>query len=247
LRALTMVVRAALPRRGGQGVHAPRVNWCPQKILHGAKTMRMAMIVAAALGLAACEMQPVEESPGAAPRSMVVEGKAQAPEPNHPVGNDTYTVEEIVHDANAFFGESSEGIAAAIERAFSEYGRPNAYIIGQEGSGAAIVGLRYGAGTLTYKGGGGQRIYWQGPSIGWDFGGNASKVFTLVYNLRSTYDLLQRFPAVEGSLYIFAGVGLNYQRSGDITLAPIRTGVGLRAGASLGYVHYTQRSSVVPF
>jgi hypothetical protein len=202
----------------------------------------------AALLLAGCQMQTAQTTqPGTQPADAGTQAPDQPAPPNQPVSNASYSPEEIARAANDFFGESSEGIASAIERAFSDYGRPNAYIIGSEGSGAAVVGLRYGAGTLTYKGGGEVPLYWQGPSIGWDFGGNASKVFTLVYNLHSTYDILQRFPAVEGSLYIFAGVGLNYQRSGDITLAPIRTGVGLRAGASLGYVHYTRRPSVVPF
>ena len=163
------------------------------------------------------------------------------------IGSDTYSSEELIKDANQFFGGASEGIAKAIEKAFGEYGRPNAYIIGNEGSGAMVVGLRYGRGTLNFKGGDSMPVYWQGPSVGWDFGGNASKVFTLVYNLNSTSELFQRFPAVDGSLYVVAGVGMNYQRSGNITLAPIRTGVGLRAGASLGYVNYTRESTVIPF
>lgn len=172
---------------------------------------------------------------------------APAAQADRPVGSDTYSSEELIKDANQFFGGASEGIAKAIEKAFSEYGRPNAYIIGNEGSGAMVVGLRYGRGTLNYKGGDSMQVYWQGPSVGWDFGGNASKVFTLVYNLNSTYELFQRFPAVDGSLYVVAGVGMNYQRSGNVTLAPIRTGVGLRAGASLGYVNYTRESTVIPF
>ena len=90
-------------------------------------------------------------------------------------------------------------------------------------------------------------MYWQGPSIGWDLGGNASKVFTLIYNLNSEDALFQRYPGVEGSLYIVAGVGLNYQQSGDVIMAPIRTGVGLRAGASIGYLHYNREHSWLPF
>lgn len=158
----------------------------------------------------------------------------------------TYSAEEVTQAASNFFGATTEGLAKAIERTFSDYGRPNAYIMGNEGGGAVVVGLRYGKGKLQFKGGESQTVYWQGPSIGWDFGGNASKVFTLVYNLRSSSELFQRFPAVDGSLYVIAGVGVNYQRSGNITLAPIRTGVGLRAGASLGYVHYTRESSYLP-
>lgn len=164
-----------------------------------------------------------------------------------PVSQDTYSAEEIVSKGRDFFGATTEGLAKAIEKVFAEQGQPNAYILGEEGSGAIIVGLRYGKGTLNYKGGGGLPLFWQGPSAGWDFGGNASKVFTLVYNLRTTDQMLQRFPGVDGSLYVVGGIGVNYQRSGEITLAPIRTGVGLRAGASIGYLHYTLKRSLIPF
>lgn len=199
------------------------------------------------LMLSACAMQqPIDPQPEiAAP--AVQAAPATATESDRAIGSDTYSSEELIKDANNFFGGASEGMAKAIEKAFGDYGRPNAYIIGEEGSGAAVVGLRYGKGMLHYKGGDSLPVYWQGPSIGWDFGGNASKVFTLVYNLRSTYDLFQRYPAVDGSLYVVAGIGMNYQRSGDVTLAPIRSGVGLRAGASLGYVNYTRQGTVIPF
>ena len=171
----------------------------------------------------------------------------QAPSQNSEIGPQTYTQDETVDAAKNFFGGTSEGLAKAIEKAFSENGRPNAYIVGTEGSGAVIVGLRYGEGTLYYKGGGSMKVYWQGPSVGWDLGGNASKVFTLVYNLHWTRDLFQRFPGVDGSLYLVAGVGLNYQRANNITLAPIRTGVGLRAGANVGYLSYTEKQNWFPF
>jgi hypothetical protein len=158
----------------------------------------------------------------------------------------TYSSDEVMREASKFFGENSEAVARAIERTFSDYGRPVGYIFGNEGSGAVVVGLRYGEGTLQYKGGDAMKVYWQGPSVGWDFGGSASKVFTLVYNLHETHQLFQRFPAVDGSLYVVAGMSVNYQRSGDIVLAPIRMGVGLRAGASLGYIHYTRERSYLP-
>lgn len=163
------------------------------------------------------------------------------------VPQETFTQEETVAAAEKFFGGTSSGLAKAIEKAFSELGRPVGYIIGNEGSGAFVVGLRYGEGNLVYKGGGSTKVYWQGPSVGWDIGGNASKVFTLVYDLHWTKDLYQRFPGVDGSLYIVAGVGLNYQRAGGITLAPIRTGVGLRAGANVGYLSYTREKTLNPF
>lgn len=173
---------------------------------------------------------------------------AQAQEEPPPATDDTFTQEEILAKAKGFFGDVTEGLAKAIERAFSDLGQPNAYIAGEEGSGAIGVGLRYGQGMLNIKGVEAPlQVYWQGPSIGFDLGGNVSKVFTLVYELKDADRLFQRFPGVDGSLYVVAGVGLNYQRTENITLAPIRTGVGLRAGASVGYLHYTRKKSWVPF
>lgn len=192
------------------------------------------VVLLASLLLSACSGDPVRESN--ANNTAAANAK-----------DDTYEQEDVVKAANEFFGEGSEGIAKAIEKVFGDFGKPNAYIIGDEAGGAVVIGARYGKGVLKYKGGESQTVYWQSPSVGWDFGGNASKVFTLVYNLHNTGDLFQRFPAVDGSLYLIAGVGMNYQRSGDITLAPIRTGVGLRAGANIGYVHYTRKASVIPF
>ena len=194
----------------------------------------------------------IGEQPGDAPAGQAQSGQTNAPA-NQPVpqngeiGPQTYTQDETMAAAKNFFGGTTEGLAKAIEKVFSENGRPNAYIVGNEGAGAFVVGLRYGEGTLYYKGGGSMKVYWQGPSVGWDFGGNASKVFTLVYNLHWTRDLFQRFPGVDGSLYIVAGVGLNYQRANNITLAPIRTGVGLRAGANVGYLSYTEKKTWIPF
>jgi hypothetical protein len=184
------------------------------------------------------------------PRSILAEDPPAAAsasgEAAGPVAGQTYSSEELAREASKFFGESSENLALAIERAVSDYGRPVGYIFGNEGGGALVVGLRFGEGVLQYKGGGSTKVFWQGPSVGWDFGGSASKVFTLVYNLEDTSQLFQRFPAVDGSLYVVAGMSVNYQRSGNIVLAPIRTGVGLRAGASLGYVHYTRERSLIP-
>ena len=149
--------------------------------------------------------------------------------------------------AKGFFGATTKGLAEAIQKVFAEQGQPNAVILGEEASGAIGVGLRYGEGMLERKAGGGRQVYWQGPSIGFDFGGNASKVFTLIYNLDDTEALFQRYPGVDGSFYVVAGVGINYQQSGKVILAPIRTGVGLRAGASIGYLHYSKEHSWIPF
>ncbi|WP_077036575.1 DUF1134 domain-containing protein [Pelomonas sp. KK5] len=160
----------------------------------------------------------------------------------------TYDEESILKAATDFFGETTEGLAKVIAKAFKEQGRPNAFIRGQEAAGALTVGLRYGEGELLMKGSEhGPKVYWAGPSIGFDAGGNASKVFTLVYKLPRTNAIFQRFPGVDGSLYYIGGAGINYQRRHGITLAPIRLGVGLRAGASVGYVHYRREKSINPF
>jgi hypothetical protein len=159
----------------------------------------------------------------------------------------TYDQDSVLKDAEHFFGTSTEGLAKIIEKAFKDHGRPNGYIKGEEASGAITVGLRYGNGMLNLKNGKARKVYWQGPSIGFDFGANASKVFVLVYHLPSSDRIYQRFPAVDGSFYYVGGVGINYQQRGDIILAPIRLGVGLRAGASIGYMHYTREKTYLPF
>jgi hypothetical protein len=161
--------------------------------------------------------------------------------------DDTYDQDSVLKEATDFFGETTEGLAKVIEKAFKDQGRPNAYIKGQEASGAVTVGLRYGDGDLIMKRGGGGKVYWAGPSVGFDVGGNASKVFTLVYKLPKESAIYRRFPGVDGSLYYIGGAGVNYQRADGITLAPIRLGVGLRAGASVGYVHYRREKSINPF
>lgn len=160
---------------------------------------------------------------------------------------DTYDKDTVIDTAVAFFGEGAEGVAQAVEKAFSDLGRPNAYVAGEEASGALVVGARYGDGTLHMKSGGSRKVHWTGPSVGFDAGGNVSKVFTLVYNLPSIDDIFQRFPAVEGSLYVIAGASVNYQQSGDIILAPIRLGAGLRSGVNIGYMHYKREKSWNPF
>ena len=161
--------------------------------------------------------------------------------------DDTYDQDSIIQDATRFFGKSTEGLGKIVEKAFKEHGRPNAYIEGEEASGAIGVGLRYGDGVLKFKKGGGGKVYWTGPSVGFDLGGNASKVFILVYHLPSMSRIFQRFPGVDGSFYYVGGAGINYQQRDDIILAPIRLGVGLRAGASVGYMHYTRNKTWNPF
>ena len=159
----------------------------------------------------------------------------------------TYGPDEITQSVSDFFGVTTEASAKAVERVFSDLGEPDGYIKGEEGSGAFIAGVRYGSGWLVRKGYEPVKVYWKGPSVGFDFGGNASKCFTLVYNLRREDRLFQKFPGVEGSYYFIAGIGVNYQRADGVTLAPMRTGVGLRAGVNAGYLTYTRQQSLNPF
>ena len=161
--------------------------------------------------------------------------------------DDTYTTEEILAAGHETFGKASRELAKAVEYIFQRQGEPTAYIVGEEGSGAFVGGLRYGEGTIYYKSGIKQRIYWQGPSVGFDFGANGSRSMVLVYNSQDPHDLYERFGGVEGSAYLIGGMGVNFQRHDDIILAPIRTGVGARLGANVGYLKYTRRPDWNPF
>ncbi len=169
--------------------------------------------------------------------------------PNMDVTNvdSTYDKESVINAASEFFGEGSEAVASVIEKAFNDLGQPNGYIIGTEGSAALVIGARYGDGTLSHKIEGDKRVYWTGPSIGIDVGANGSRVFALVYNLHDTEELYRRYPAVEGSFYYVAGVGMNYQQLDETIIAPIRMGVGLRAGVNLGYLHFSKERNWLPF
>ncbi|PHZ85839.1 DUF1134 domain-containing protein [Paremcibacter congregatus] len=159
----------------------------------------------------------------------------------------SYDEKSIVNAASDFLGGGSEAIAKVVEKAFKDHGQPNGYIIGTEVSAALVVGVRYGDGTLSHKIEGDSRVYWKGPSIGFDAGANGSRVFALVYNLHDVEELYQRYPAVEGSFYFVGGVGMNYQQRGDIIIAPMRVGVGLRAGVNLGYLHLSKKRDWIPF
>ena len=159
----------------------------------------------------------------------------------------TFTPEEIMTQGHQIFGKASRGVGQAVEYVFQSQGEPTAYIVGEEGAGAFIGGLRYGEGHIYYKDGTHQKIYWQGPSIGWDFGGNGARTMTLVYGSQSPEDLYERFGGVEGSAYLIGGMGVNFQRKDNIILAPIRTGVGARLGANIGYLKYSRRPNWNPF
>ncbi|MGF1463970.1 MAG: DUF1134 domain-containing protein [Maricaulaceae bacterium] len=171
---------------------------------------------------------------------------AQDAEPA-PGSPDTFSEDEISDELVDFFGVTAEAGGAVVERVFSEQGDPVGYIAGEELAAAFIGGVRYGRGELVMKTGERRTVFWQGPSAGFDFGGNASKSFTLVYNITDAERIFCRFPGVEGSGYFIAGLGVNYQRADGVTLAPIRTGVGLRFGANIGYLAYSKRRNILPF
>lgn len=161
--------------------------------------------------------------------------------------SNSYNKYETTDEAVNFLGGSAETIAKLMDKAFADYGRPNAYIEGEEAGGALVLGVRYGKGQLVTKSGQRTTVYWQGPSVGWDFGGDAGKVFILVYNLPQTDLIYQRFAGVNGSLYFVGGLGMDYLRSQNIVVAPIRVGVGIRLGASVGYMQFTRNKSYLPF
>jgi hypothetical protein len=161
--------------------------------------------------------------------------------------DNTYSSSEIIQAGHSFFGAMTQGLARVIEYAFQKQGRPNGYILGQDAGGAFVAGLRYGEGMLYTKDAGNHRVYWQGPSIGWDAGGDGSKVMVLVYNLRDPSDIYRRFGGIDGSAYMVGGVGMTFQQNGGVVTAPIRTGIGLRLGANVGYLKYTRAPTWNPF
>ena len=158
----------------------------------------------------------------------------------------SFNQNELVTAISAHLGVTSESAATAIERLFKNRGRPVGYITGEEGSGAVIFGARYGKGTLWMKDGRTQNVFWQGPSVGFDGGADVSKVFTLVYGLNDPNYIFQRFPGADGSAYLIAGMAVDVQRANGITLAPVRSGVGVRLGANVGYTSYTRKRSLIP-
>lgn len=158
-----------------------------------------------------------------------------------------YTAQEIVDSGHQFFGTTSGAIATVVEKVFSRYGVPNGYILGQEGSGAFIGGLTYGEGTLYTKNAGDHKLFWQGPSIGWDIGGDGVRTMMLVYNLNSVQSIYGRFGGLSGSAYLIAGAGFHVMQRNDVLLVPIYTGVGARLGVNIGYLKVTPMPTWNPF
>ena len=167
--------------------------------------------------------------------------------PETPVDSTTYAEDDLIGAAEGVFGKGAEGLAKLIEDLLRKQGEPNGYIVGREAGGAFIVGARYGSGTLHHKVEGQRKVYWTGPSIGFDAGANAGSSFVLVYNLYDTEDLYKRFPAGEGQAYLVGGMHVSYMRRGDIVLIPIRVGAGLRLGVNAGYMKFSKKQRWLPF
>ncbi|MFG1398779.1 DUF1134 domain-containing protein [Roseixanthobacter pseudopolyaromaticivorans] len=158
-----------------------------------------------------------------------------------------YSTNELVSKGHSFFGSVSRGLALSIEKAIGQWGQPNGYILGQEGGGAFVGGLRYGEGTLYTRNAGDLKVFWQGPSIGWDFGGDGARTMILVYNLRTVDDVFRRFGGISGSAYFVAGFGMTALTADNIVVVPIRSGVGVRLGANVGYLKFTPQATWNPF
>lgn len=158
-----------------------------------------------------------------------------------------YPTDELIGAGHRFFGEVSRGLAQIIEKAISNWGLPNGYILGQEAGGAFVAGLRYGEGTLYTRNAGDLRVFWQGPSLGFDMGGEGARTMMLVYNLPRTDAVYQRFAGIDGSAYFIGGFGMTALTTDNIVVVPIRSGVGLRLGANIGYLKFTPSATWNPF
>jgi hypothetical protein len=183
---------------------------------------------------------------------VTVPGMAQpAPPPGPPPGPPPppshYNPGEIVDAGHRFFGSVSRGLAALVERAVSQWGLPNGYVLGQEAGGAFVGGLRFGEGVLYTKNAGDRPVFWQGPTVGFDMGGEGARTMMLIYNLPATDAIYQRFAGIDGSAYMVGGLGMTALTSNNVVIVPIRSGVGLRLGANIGYLKFTPQATWNPF
>jgi hypothetical protein len=190
------------------------------------------------------DQQPTYDDPAA--EAPPPAQSAEAPPAAQP-SSTTYQREDLIGAAEGVFGSGAAGLAGIIEDILRDQGEPNAYISGREASGAFVLGLRYGSGWLNHKVEGQREVYWTGPSVGFDVGGDANKVFVLVYNLYDSQDLYKRYPAGEGRVYFVGGFSATYLRRGSVVLIPVRLGVGWRLGANVGYMKFTEKSRWLPF
>ena len=171
----------------------------------------------------------------------------EQPVPAQPGHGNEYSSNEIIDAGHHFFGDVSRGLAMVVEKAVSQWGQPNGYVLGEEAGGAFVGGLRYGDGTLYTKNAGDVRVFWQGPTLGFDAGADGARTMMLVYNLPRTDAIFDRFGGVDGSAYFIGGFGMTALTANNIVVVPIRSGVGLRLGANIGYLKFTSRPTWNPF
>lgn len=177
---------------------------------------------------------------------LVVCAPSLASSSNAP-NSESYTVAEVTAAGHRFFGSVSGGLATIIERLAADYGQPNGYILGEEASGSFVGGLRYGEGELFTHYGSARPVFWQGPTVGWDFGGEGARTMMLVYNLPNTDAMYRRFSGVDGSAYLVGGLGVTILQARDVVIVPVRSGVGARLGVNVGYLKFTRRPTWNPF
>ena len=166
---------------------------------------------------------------------------------DHRAAPSTVPRDDVFTAAEGVFGRGAQGLAGILENILRDQGEPIAYIAGQEAGGAFIFGVRYGSGTMHHQIEGDRTVYWTGPSLGFDVGADANKVFVLVYNLHDSQELFRRYPGAEGHAYFVGGFSAQYLRRGDVVLIPIRLGVGLRLGVNAGYMRFSERNRWLPF
>ncbi|MHC5656054.1 DUF1134 domain-containing protein [Stappia sp.] len=172
---------------------------------------------------------------------------AAAPAARAQQAPEQYSQGELVNAGHHFFGQVSGGLASVIERAVQQYGQPNGYVLGEEGSGAIIAGARYGEGQLFTRNAGTHKVFWQGPSLGWDIGGDGARVMMLIYNLPDTSAMYRRYVGVNGSAYLIGGFGMTVLSNHDIYVVPVRAGLGARLGVNVGYLKFTEQPTWNPF
>lgn len=201
---------------------------------------------AAAPSAWATKTEPHPSAPGVQGNEQVA-AASPPPAPVFVPPEEGYTIEEIRDATKGFFGIVSTNLATVLEHTFSSLGRPTAYVLGTEGGGAFLAGLRYGSGLLYMRSGGARPVHWHGPSVGYDFGAAGSRTMFLIYGLKDPTQLFRSFTGIDGSAYVIGGVGVTFLKGGDVTMAPIRSGLGLRVGANIGYVRFTSEPSWNPF
>ena len=204
-------------------------------------TLRIAAIAVVIALIAAAPVAAQTMPPQPPPSATVPGSPPPARDSKH------FSVDELIEAGHHFFGGVSRGLAMVMQKAFSQWGEPNGYILGEEGSGAFVGGLRYGDGTLYTKNAGDLRVFWEGPSIGFDAGADGARTMMLVYNLPATRAIFDRFGGINGSAYFIGGFGMTALTANNVVLVPIRSGVGLRLGANLGYLKFTDHPTWNPF